>query len=295
MVFSIAAAISFWAVLRITGIFIYTCGKKIWNNLYSARSCHYFTRFSQSSSPLMKFVYHAIMYKCLAMPIFKNCRFLSFPAHVIKAYVKHGKTNISEQNCQYSHNHFSRTNQNPDFQTPWCIYKHILGSRREFSPPHPENCTVLTTRQFVVKQEPGKFRSVMPPITGENGKNIRFQMQIVISWQSALGSSPKITAPGLFSSRGPRHSTLRQDEALKTTKSVRFSCSYSITFPASVYWIRMMFSHMGKGTCFMMTSSNGNIFRVTGHLCGEFTGPRWIPLTKASEAELWCFLWSATE
>ena len=36
----------------------------------------------------------------------------------------------------------------------------------------------------------------------------------------------------------------------------------------------------------MMTSSNGNIFRVTGHLCGEFTGFRWIPLTKASDAEL---------
>ena len=83
----------------------------------------------------------------------------------------------------------------------------------------------------------------------------------------------------------------------------------------------------------MMTSSNGNIFRVTGPLCGEFTGPgefptqrpvtrsfdvslicvwingwvnnreagdlrryrghydrsRWIPHTKASDAELWCF------
>ena len=39
----------------------------------------------------------------------------------------------------------------------------------------------------------------------------------------------------------------------------------------------------------MMTSSNGNIFRVTGHLCVEFTGPRWIPRTKASDAELWCF------
>ena len=26
-----------------------------------------------------------------------------------------------------------------------------------------------------------------------------------------------------------------------------------------------------------MTSSNGNIFRVTGHLCGEFNGHRWIP------------------
>ena len=45
----------------------------------------------------------------------------------------------------------------------------------------------------------------------------------------------------------------------------------------------------------MMTSSNGNIFRVTGHLCGEFTGPRWIPNTKASDAELWCFLWFAPE
>ena len=39
----------------------------------------------------------------------------------------------------------------------------------------------------------------------------------------------------------------------------------------------------------------GNIFRVTGHLYGEFTGPRWIPRTKASDAELWYFLWSASE
>ena len=35
----------------------------------------------------------------------------------------------------------------------------------------------------------------------------------------------------------------------------------------------------------MMTSSNGNIFPVTGHLCGEFTGPRWFLRTKASDAE----------
>ena len=30
-------------------------------------------------------------------------------------------------------------------------------------------------------------------------------------------------------------------------------------------------------TLLMMTSSNGNIFHVTGYLCGEFPGPRWIP------------------
>ena len=35
----------------------------------------------------------------------------------------------------------------------------------------------------------------------------------------------------------------------------------------------------------MMTSSNGNIFLVTGLLCGEFTGHRSIPLTKASDEE----------
>ena len=45
----------------------------------------------------------------------------------------------------------------------------------------------------------------------------------------------------------------------------------------------------------MMASSNGNIFHVTGHLCGEFTGPRSISHTKASAAELWCFLWSPYE
>ena len=44
---------------------------------------------------------------------------------------------------------------------------------------------------------------------------------------------------------------------------------------------------------YMMTSSNGNIFGITGPLCGEFTGHRWISVTKARVAELWFFLWSA--
>ena len=45
----------------------------------------------------------------------------------------------------------------------------------------------------------------------------------------------------------------------------------------------------------MLTSSNGNIFRVTGSLCGKSTGRWWIPLTKAIDVELWCFLRSAPE
>ena len=47
----------------------------------------------------------------------------------------------------------------------------------------------------------------------------------------------------------------------------------------------------------MMTSSNGNIFRVTGPLWGESTGHRWIPITKVSDAEFdifyctWTYGW----
>ena len=42
-------------------------------------------------------------------------------------------------------------------------------------------------------------------------------------------------------------------------------------------------------THIMMTSLNGNIFRVTSPLYGEFTGQLWIPNTKASDAEIWYF------
>ena len=66
---------------------------------------------------------------------------------------------------------------------------------------------------------------------------------------------------------------------------------------ALFYWIfttiRRLCNHRAVVTYAMMTSSNGKNFRFTGHLCEEFTGHRWIPRTKASDAELWCFLWSA--
>ena len=42
----------------------------------------------------------------------------------------------------------------------------------------------------------------------------------------------------------------------------------------------------------MMTSSNGNIFRVSGHLCGEFIHDRWIPCTKNSGALMFSLICS---
>ena len=60
----------------------------------------------------------------------------------------------------------------------------------------------------------------------------------------------------------------------------------------TMQWLNKLYKGRSEPISFfaiMMTSSNGNIFRVTGPLCGVFTGHRWIPRTKASDAELWCF------
>ena len=43
--------------------------------------------------------------------------------------------------------------------------------------------------------------------------------------------------------------------------------------------------HLIKSKQHIITSSNGNILRVTGQLCREFTSHRWIPHTKASDAK----------
>ena len=40
------------------------------------------------------------------------------------------------------------------------------------------------------------------------------------------------------------------------------------------------------GTCVALCGT------LCSTLCEEFTSHRWIPLTKASDAELWCFLWT---
>ena len=45
---------------------------------------------------------------------------------------------------------------------------------------------------------------------------------------------------------------------------------------------------------YMMTSSNGNIFHITGLLSGELTGHQWIPCTRASDVELWCVFFICT-
>ena len=49
------------------------------------------------------------------------------------------------------------------------------------------------------------------------------------------------------------------------------------------------FRNIGRFPCYHDDVIKWKHFPRNCHLCGEFTGPRWIPRTKASDAELWCF------
>ena len=74
------------------------------------------------------------------------------------------------------------------------------------------------------------------------------------------------------------HSTYRvtgrtQDATIKMIKNTIFS---SLLLRCTIQLTQQLYYHM-------MTSSNGNIFRGTGPLWGEFTGHLRIPLTKASD------------
>ena len=94
----------------------------------------------------------------------------------------------------------------------------------------------------------------------------------------------KVKLPVIWDAIKPRWRRCNGNEGGVTVEVLKQK-SYMIY----LYW------HGVLSQYYMVTSSNGNIFRVTGPLCGEFTGHRWIPRTKASDAELWSFLWSAPE
>ena len=104
-----------------------------------------------------------------------------------------------------------------------------------------------------------------------------FQINLVVRQQAFAWAN---VYPDLF----PYTASLSLNEVKE------FNCWSTTTLQVPVPYLRH--THL---VIIIMTSSNGNIFRVTGHLCGEFTGPRWIPHTKASDAELCCFLWSTSE
>ena len=91
-----------------------------------------------------------------------------------------------------------------------------------------------------------------------------------------------------------KRSMLRNVYFLWFVRDIKWDCEriQSIISNIKLKWEQ---SQSGKPSPSMVTSSNGTIFRITGPLWWESTGHLWIPLTKASDAELSCVLWSAHE
>ena len=71
---------------------------------------------------------------------------------------------------------------------------------------------------------------------------------------------------------------------LKISRDAYVFITSNILFYNNTPWYLKLFTPLPYRNCLgcrcwdcMMTSSNGDIFRVTGHLYGEFIGHRWIP------------------
>ena len=82
----------------------------------------------------------------------------------------------------------------------------------------------------------------------------------------------------------------------KVWDEITFSCPNLDGTSVQVLWISNPPSFIAHMICYpMLTSSNGNVFRVAEPLWRESTGHRCIPLSKVVTGSFDCFLWSAPE
>ena len=100
------------------------------------------------------------------------------------------------------------------------------------------------------------------------------------SWKTKIRYNSKDASLANISLPQPLHfhydSTVHIDE-----KGNHMITLCQLNNPSKYQWINSINQYKStlkpKQIRFMMTSSNGNVFRVTGHLCGEFTDPGEIP------------------
>ena len=122
---------------------------------------------------------------------------------------------------------------------------------------------------------------------------------LTVSWLSGLLSAeifistgewgvqmtPLTSENGHFLRSGPQEATLVMSDATFYACFLLLPCR-SVDRRWSGIWV------CNLGT---ITSSNGNIFRFMVLLLRVLARHRWIPLTKASDAKLWCLLLYAPE
>ena len=103
------------------------------------------------------------------------------------------------------------------------------------------------------------------------------------TWQSSTYDSGKTSLKAVDGRRKTHGSFCAHTRGNVHELIVRYLFTYIII------WVLTIINKDVQTWVCHVTTSRGNIFRVTGPLCGESTGHRWMPLTKASDADLLVF------
>ena len=136
----------------------------------------------------------------------------------------------------------------------------------------------------------------MGPTWGPSGTDRTQVGPMLAPWTLLSGESSTKTDTHILST----HSTSFENAVLKTSVHLRLICHDFISMIG--YWDDSSrtvpyycYRQTNSSWQYMMPSSYGNIFHVTGYLCGEFTGPRWIPAQRPVTQSFDVFLWYASE
>ena len=123
---------------------------------------------------------------------------------------------------------------------------------------------------------------------GVSDDKVGIMTTLHVQWSKRYHEMMKLYQKGWFLSRkcntGRSHFSLgaMSDNVHDTLSPVVIKMHYTfhgyvIALNAIPLWYISHHIWYAWHSIYMMTSSNGSIFRVTGHLCGEFTGARGIP------------------
>ena len=152
------------------------------------------------------------------------------------------------------------------------LFRHVFA---EMTPYMRTKCLVEYKNRPILTQKSVKNLCVNSPMFETVSSRRRHGMEKF----SALLS--------LYEGYSPTNKLLNKQSSLRNWSQISYN-ALNKKYPTMLHFVRSMnISSTKMVQCgiwdwcivgfVMMTSSNGNIFRVTGHLCGEFIGPRWIP------------------
>ena len=159
----------------------------------------------------------------------------------------------------------------------WYICWYFEAFRRRLDVDVIGNNQVIPTPRYVLLSETTTTPPQLPWDTKQNWHRKSPN-------HSCAGADRQKRNPGKIMKKKMKRKKTKMAFLVNTEKWIKWTNEI-----ISLNIMRLLLIGAHKLSLFMMTSSNGNIFRVTDPLYAEFTGHRWTHRSKASDAEPWCF------